>query len=266
MSLLDDARALQLGLGDLSTLTVNDLALLWRSLYEQGMDPVALRDALLAAVPELLVPYEVAAGELTASWYEDLQPKSPFIAKPAAVAPIEAIQASTRWALGPLFSPTSSPIGSPLVLLSGMAKRRVFDASRQTVLDNADAEGGVKYARYASRTACEFCRLLATRGEVYASAAAATRVAGRGKSAATNFRADGSRKRGGQAKGVRVRGSQKSGDKFHDHCKCIAVAVRPGTAYEPPSYVQQWDEQYIEASRGGGDTKAILARMRAAEK
>lgn len=263
MSLLDDSRALQLGLGDLSTLTINDLAMVWRSLYETGTDPIALRDALLQAVPEILIPYETAAGELTASWYEDLAPKSRFIAKPAAVSATEAVAASTRWALSPLFTPGNDT--SPLALLSGMAKRRVFNASRQTVLDNANREGGVQYARYASRTACEFCRLLATRGAVYASKAAATKVAGRGKTEASNFRADGSRKRGGQAKGVRVRGNQKSGDRFHDNCKCIAVAVRAGTTYEPPSYVQKWDEEYIEASRGGGGTKAILARMRAGQ-
>ncbi|OZE92461.1 hypothetical protein CH298_02695 [Rhodococcoides fascians] len=263
MTLLDDSRALQLGLGELSTLTVNDLALVWRSLYDAGGDPIELRDALVQAVPEILIPYETAAGELTASWYEDLAPRSRFIAKPAEVSAVDAVAASTRWALSPLFTPGNDT--SPLSLLSGMAKRRVFNASRQTVLDNASREGNVQYARYASKTACEFCRLLATRGAVYGSKEAATRVAGRGKEVASNFRPDGRKKRGGQAKGVRIRGNQKSGDRFHDNCKCIAVAVRPGTNYEPPSYVQQWDEQYIEASRGGGGTKAILARMRAAE-
>ncbi|NIL86524.1 hypothetical protein RhoFasGS6_03928 [Rhodococcus fascians] len=264
MSLLDESKGLQLALSELSTLSVNDVAAVWRSIYDQTGDAIAIRDALLSSFPDLLVPYEAAAAEITADFYDGLSPRSRFRAQPSDTSKVSALESSVRWAMSPLFTPGSDT--SPLSLLTGVAQRSVFNASRRTMVANAEAEQGTTYARYASKTACEFCRLLATRGAVYASEHAATRVAGRGKEVTTNFRPDGRKKRGGQAKGVRVRGNQKAGKSFHDNCKCLAVAVRPGQKYEPPSYVDQWEEQYIEASRAGGGTKAILSRMREAEK
>ncbi|WP_462052401.1 ADP-ribosyltransferase [Rhodococcus sp. RS1C4] len=55
-------------------------------------------------------------------------------------------------------------------------------------------------------------------------------------------------------------------DQYYDHCRCTAVAVRPGQVYTPPDYVDQWEEQYQQAVRAtadGGpiDTGAVLAKM-----
>lgn len=111
--------------------------------------------------------------------------------------------------------------------LSGTMQRAVFNGARDTTLVNVQHEKGAKFARYASANACEFCRLMAIRGAVYL--------------------------------------SQKSGSfKAHDKCHCVAVEVRPGADYNPPSYISDWNSQYVKARKSAesGSPKAILAAWR----
>jgi hypothetical protein len=111
--------------------------------------------------------------------------------------------------------------------MAGTMQRAVFNGARDTTLINVQHEKGAKWARYASANACEFCRLMAIRGAVFL--------------------------------------SEKSGSfKAHDKCHCVAVEVRPGTSYEPPDYISDWDEQYTQARRNApsGSAKAILAAWR----
>jgi hypothetical protein len=129
---------------------------------------------------------------------------------------------------------------SPRDRLAGAAQKWVYDASRDTVVENADAEG-VTWARHAQPGACAFCRLLATREDVYHSAKSATTVIGRAGGA---------------------RGTRKMGDKYHDFCRCKAVPVRAGTVYVPDAYVADWAQEYEDAA--GGPIKKVLAKMRAA--
>lgn len=264
MPSLNSIVELQGQLVDLATLSYQDLAALWRRVKDND-DAEYIRDVLIELVPEIVGTYTNAAAVLTTQWYDDLLPETDFVAEPADPLDPAKLVASTRWALSPLFGGNAST--SPLSLMGGFAQRAVFDASRQTVLLNANQEQGTRWARHASSNACEFCRMVATRGAVYTSESAANRVGGRGKSVSTNYRANGKRKAGGQAKGVRVRGTQKIGDKYHDHCHCVAVPVRPGDAYEPPPYVEQWEQQYIQAVRntqgdGAISVKDVMAEMR----
>ena len=102
--------------------------------------------------------------------------------------------------------------------------------------------------------------MVATRGAVYTSESAASRVGGRGVDESTNI----GRRRGGRARGIRARGNQSIGDKYHDHCHCIAVPVRPGQSYNPPSYVEEWEAEYTRARQAadGVDAKSILSAWR----
>ncbi|GAA4756129.1 hypothetical protein [Gordonia alkaliphila] len=100
----------------------------------------------------------------------------------------------------------------------GGVDRWLRNVGRETVLHNAEAEGA-RWYRYASANACGFCRMLATRGAVYVTA----RTAG-------------------------------EGNRYHDHCHCLAVVVRPGDTYTPSPQVQQWQKDY-EAARDAGLTK-----------
>ena len=170
-----------------------------------------------AAYARLIGPFLAASAQISAHWYHSLAPDVPFAAAPGPLPPPEQLQANADYALT-----TADPSGA----LSGTTERHVFTTSGETVAANADREH-VRYARYASANACAFCRVLATRGPVYTSEAAATRVSG--------------------GRGGRPRGSRAIGDSYHDNCHCVAVPVRPGDNYQPPDYVDQWQRDYVAA-------------------
>lgn len=252
------------------------------------MDRLDQREALAfltAAYPELVTPYVTLAAQATVVYYTE-QPVAPpplgvptfTPAVPDILAPREQLAASARWAL-------MQP--KPIPALQGSATRAVFNGSRDTIVHNANLEGA-SWARHASSNACGFCRMLATRGEVYTSKVAATRVVGRGVSLTSSdhrairmglmtrdealrrrsvYRNDRQAKRSGSSIGEtrasigRTRGNRPTGEKYHDHCHCIAVCVRLGDIYEPPPYVEQWDQDYIAASRESSDVKVIARLM-----
>lgn len=221
MATITERRA---ALAELERLMRGDIDALWRS---AGMaDDFAAW--VIGAFPELVAQYGTIAADLAAEWYEEAAPALAYQATAAPLPPLEKWAASASWAL-------NVGVGaSSLDLLGGTAQRGIFDQYRTTIITNAETEGA-SYARHASANACEFCRMLATRGDVYSSMEAATRARGRGKV-------------GGRGKGIKARGTQALGDRYHDNCHCIAVEVRPGTTYEPPPYVAKWQDEYDAAS------------------
>lgn len=212
-------QALQSILADLGTVTVQQVVTLFRKYSGSPNFPKLLKQAL----PEIVTPHADAAAHITAQWYDELNPVSTFEATPVVDLVPERIDKSIDWAL---YAPGQA---TPLDRVAGSSKRMVSDASRDTVITNA-AQEGVKWARYASATACSFCRLLATRGAVYTEKGAAF--------------------------------------KAHDHDRCLAVPERGGT-YTPPDYVAQWQKDYIAARKDVRKQKQpmsiqnILASMRA---
>lgn len=177
------------------------------------LTPVEQFAFITDAYPELAWPYLSASAELTTQWYDE-QPTatSGFAPEPAELPPAEQLAANARWAL--LQDATVS-------LLQGAATRSIFNTSRATVLGNAEREG-VRWARHASANACGFCRMLATRGAVYHSAALAR--------------------------------------KGHGGCHCLAVPDRDGK-YEPAPYVAQWERDYAAARRAGHTDAASISRF-----
>lgn len=288
-----DAIALTEILGDLSTLAIRDVVQLFR---QYGSDP-DFATILLTAFPDVIGPYLQASAMTSAQQYDESAPELDFKATPIPDIPADRINGTLRWAL---YAPGAA---KPVDRLAGAAQRMVYDASRQTMLENlADeydvsidevATPGTRWARHASANACSFCKVLATRGAVYRSEASARTVTGRSlelttadrrrlrqgqgfatmseidpaaidsalerRSRYSNARA--AKKAGklvGDKKTGSLRGSRKYGDKFHDHCHCTAIAVRPGQSYEPPDYVEQWEQDYndaVKAAREAGRTK-----------
>ena len=109
------------------------------------------------AYPEVVTPYIAAAGDLTASWYEDLPAAvgaKAFIATSADLPPVEQLAASGRWAMLQR---------DPGRALQGSGERAVFRVQRETVLVNVKSEG-VRWARHARPEACDFCKDQATHG------------------------------------------------------------------------------------------------------
>lgn len=204
------------------------------------------RQFITDAYPAMLDPFLSASGELTAQWYAE-QPAAPlapgaaaFAPSPAALPDPKQLAISARWALTQ---------ADAEMALRGNAIRQTMNASRETVVANATAEG-VRWVRHAQPNACGFCRMLATRSATYS---------GRGvklnrKTGQAELRVV------GRIGSGRTRGTRKLGEKYHDHCRCTAIPVRDGI-YEPPAYVEQWREDYNKASENGNSLTDIVKAM-----
>lgn len=216
------------------------------------------------AWPELVRPYIDAAADLTVEWY-DGQPttNTVFVPQPADPPPDEQLAANGRWAMGQ---------DDPRDALGNTGERAVFNASRDTVLDNVIREDGARWVREARPGACAFCKMMSTRGAVYWSEASALTVTGRTVNIELSDRraiqagqmtraeamarrqfyrsereaAEAGAKVGDRRVGA-LRGTRDYGDSYHDECRCLAVMVRPGDTYSPPEYAQSWEQDYQDA-------------------
>ncbi len=206
-------------LDDLSTLAINDLNNALTSL--RGSSPVVVRNTLIAAFPELIGPYVVASGELTATWYEDLR-RAALGGTMYATAATDLIPAQVnalvRWGVRPLFGRSDA---TTLSLIGGGVQRMIAGAGRTTIDVNARRDvATTSWSRVARPGACDFCTDLAGRGAVYRSEEAAGMVVGSG-SDRSGFDADGNRLSGGIGGGAHARGRQALASEFHDFCRCV---------------------------------------------
>jgi len=227
-------------LDQVNRLAASDLDNLWRA--AETLDTGEFYDYVLVGFPEIANNYHQVAGQVAATWFEESDPASTYVARVAEPIAAERLTGSAKWALG----------GDGLVgkaRLEGALQRATFDGARDTAFANIDATGS-RWIRVARPTACGFCRLLATRtGEGYAYSS---------KEAAANV------------VGGRNRGSRKRGEKYHDHCYCQPVEIRSNQSIgdvlsaEDAERVQQWNDEYLKAraNAGNGDPKQILAAWR----
>lgn len=272
-NLAAQAQALQLVLGDLTTVTVDQIVKFFQQYNSNHPEfHVLLRQVL----PRILEQNSRVAALLGAQWYNELAPEADFVATPVVDLNPTQIDKTISWAL---YAPGNA---APVDRLSGAAKRIVQNAARDTIVQSAEQEG-VRWARYASADACAFCRLLATRGPVYRTERSAKFVVGRAKSmTARQRRTRAAARMAGQNDPFvaveytgQTRGTRALGEKYHDHCRCLPVPVRSGEDYEPPDYTQQWENEYVAAVKaaskagktkgeyGAIDVNAVLAHMRA---
>lgn len=244
----------------LHTLALEDLVKLWRAASGMDLESRAFRTLIQEAYPEIPAKWGTAASEFATLWYDDAAPDLAYRATPAPLHPVEQYTDNARWALGAAGEKALDRLASDL-------QWSMFDMARETIVGNVRMEAGSTWARYASATACAFCRVMATRGAVYSTEESATTVGADRWEWWRNYKGQ---KRGGKiGRRGRVRGSKQAGDTYHPNCHCIAVEVRPGMSYEPPAYTEKWQQDYIDASWlaapnvGAGDLKDILHHMRA---
>lgn len=308
-----DAVALGQILGDLSTLAIRDVVELFR---KYGSDP-EFASVLLAAFPEVIGPYLQASAMTSAQVYDESAPELEFKATPVPDISAERIAGSVKWALyapGDA-EPVDRLAGAAQRMVFDASRQTMLTnlAAEYDVSIDEVSVPGTRWARHASANACSFCKVMATRGAVYRSEQSATKVVGRSLELTTSDRrrlkqgqgfatmgdistaaidealdrrstysnARAAKKAGklvGDKKTGSLRGTQKYGDKFHDHCHCTAIAVRPGQSYEPPDYVEQWEQDYNDAVRaareasrtkgeyGAIDLNAVVAQMDKAHK
>ncbi|MCV7226067.1 hypothetical protein [Mycolicibacterium komossense] len=208
-----------------------------------ALSPLGKSEALryiTDAYPQVVSPYLAAAGDLTATWYED-QPLAigakAFTATPAELPAVDQLAANGRWAMLQQ---------SPSTALQGTSRRQTFQTHRDTVIENADREG-VPWVREARPGACGFCRMQATR----------TLTASRGGGAPGLYRSE-------QSAGGNFHTSTVTG---HDFCRCVMVPMRNGKPYTVPGYVHDWLDDYDAVSRDAAgnllSAPQIAARMEA---
>jgi hypothetical protein len=266
--LVEHGQALQHTLGDLSVLTVRDLVQLFKEHDDGEHFPTLLRKAF----GEIVRPYVHAAGQITAQWYHELDPRSNYRPTPWIDLPDARIDKTVDWSLNARTSKAAAqdvakldqadikesvPRDVTLGRLAGSSKRMVADGSRTTVIHNATKEG-VRWARLAAEDACAFCRMLATRSEkqLYRSHGVIVDKIGVHRTVVVG--------RHGHA-----RGSRPIGETYHDHCRCVAVPIRAGSDWVAPGYVSDWQDQYEDAAKAAGKGatfKDVLAKMRSVER
>ncbi|GAB3292985.1 VG15 protein [Pseudoclavibacter terrae] len=155
-----------------------------------SLPPEQARDELLAVLPGFTEVYGNAVAVAAAEWYEDVRRSSiggTYRAQLGPTAPLDKVEASTRFAAGHLFTDTPEKTGA---VLSGAVQRYVAYAGRSTVARNSQIDRRrPRFARVPKgATTCAWCSMLASRGFVYNS-----------------------------------RESAGPGDDFHDDCNCQIV-------------------------------------------
>jgi hypothetical protein len=249
--------------GQLVRLAGKDLTEFWDALYG-SLSPEDFRDELLKFFPDLVTTYGDTAGVLGADWYEQLTSAQrqgvsvqQFRAVIALPAPDEQSIRAAKWALGPLFD---EQLESTLTLerLQGSLQRLVNQPFRDSIwyaaADDPVRTGVLRMP--AGLVTCRFCVMLASRGPVYSRSASgadtASLVGGRG-STRTGLDAAGNRLSGGVGGGIKARGKQPVGNRYHDDCDCVPVVVRTPDDL-PDGYDQQRFQQlYAEGSGVGRD-------------
>lgn len=188
-------------------------------------DPVVIRNALLEFFPELVSAYGDTAALLAADFYDALRdaPVSAASFRAAMSRPVdvEKAQGSVRWAVGSLFADEPDVPGF-VAALSGATQRLVLQPGRDTVWSNAGRDPvRTAYARIPVGATCAFCTMVASRGFVYASQAAA-----------------------GQS------------NKWHDDCDCVIVPGRGEGDYPEGYDLSVYKRLYREGAGVGRDEPA----------
>jgi len=245
MPTLEQVDAFRAGIDDLSTLAIRDTKTLLASL--SGASGVETRNALIEYLPSMIDPYVTASSELAAGWYEELRADAiggRFYATADAAVNRAQVNALVRYGVKPLFGQSDA---SPLSLIGGGVQKLVAGASRDTIDTNITRDPViVGYARTPQPGCCAFCGMLASRGAVYRSGNTAGEVVGRGVDSSIALDENGNRRQGyvgGVGKGVKARGVQGLGEKFHDFCRCVATPVFSGA---DNSAVTETTDKYMD--------------------
>jgi len=268
-----------LTLDSLSTAALADLRALLSSL--QDLSPERSKAVLFEAFPELFNPYAAASSAVSASFYEEVRNLA-GVSGSFAAGTLDSVE-TDRWGalVGAGTRPRMLEQGASNLMfqfLAGGLTSILTTIAADTIVGNAAIDPApMGYQRVPKPGCCAFCGMLASRGASettsYSSKEAALRVVGRGVPVEKT-----QGKRGGQGKGIGPRGSQKLGEKFHDHCKCRAVPVNKGNYVEMQADAEKYYDSYAAARekvsgvrkadgyQGFGDQatsqKMILADMR----
>lgn len=226
-----------------------DIRRVWGAL--EAFSSEGKRDALLDLLPSLVTKYGDVAAAVAAEYFEEITGLEAFVPDFDFNDGVEGV---VRYGIGHSFAGNDP---KALALISGGARRFMLQYGRSTMYDSAASHPGVFYARVPESGACQWCRMLASRGAAYTSKKRAS-VVTEGK---------------------------RAGESFHDECRCSVTAARDDSElpYDPEPLYNEYltarntdpadlvergsltDDQYrmkVAALTGNTDA-AIAARMRA---
>lgn len=138
-------------------------------------------------------------------------------------------------------------------MLSGGLTRILSEISADTMIGNAEIQTqSMRSQRVPSAGCCAFCGMLASKFAGYSSERSAGKVVGRGQPVKRNvigYRSGGRPmyRSGGQARGIRERGSRRIGEDFHDYCRCKVVIVTEQNEVQLRADADKYYESYRAA-------------------
>lgn len=201
----------------LATLAAREAAVLATRVDTANL--TAQRDAFTAAWYRILQRYGAASGTTAARFYTRQRTAAvgagKFTVRPAGPAPLEQVNATTDWALNPLYS--ADPDRHAFVdRVMGASEKMVQDVGRDTITNAVQEDRKARgWARIPEQNCCAFCALLATRGAVY-------------KEDTVAFQS-------------------------HDRCRCHPEPVF--YAYEPSAQIRAWQQLYQQETTQGNSAR-----------
>lgn len=209
-----------------SARTVTDI---WNNVDLDNLS--AASSVLQETMPIVVAEFGDIAATVAADFYDEIRDQSTasqaYRTQLAAAAPSEQVAASTRWALGPMFSPEpDSP--AALARLLQVADRMVLSQGDATIRRNVSSDPArPRWAWVPNGKTCAFCTLKASRGAVYHTSDTAA---------------------GGR----------------HADCDCATVPIFPGDKYPQHYNPDDYRELYEQgrAAADGHSLHQILAGMR----
>lgn len=189
-------------------------------------------EALMDIMPELGNKYGAASSEVSAQFFDELnqiqEVKRPISPESFAEMPPSYWQSLVGWGTSDGFADFGA--------IAGGLTRRLSEMSADTMIGNAEMQGGLSAQRVPRVGCCAFCSMLASRGAVY-SPGSAGKVVGRGTPV----------DRHRQAKGIQPRGAQRIGESYHDNCRCRVVTVTKTNSVQLSKEADRHFELYQEA-------------------
>lgn len=218
-------RLYQQALRDLNGQANYDLLQIFRMLKNEASDPVFVRETLEDLLPQLIDQYGDVAARLSNEWFVALDHADGYRPVMPPPATHEAVSRSAAWAAQPIFDGQTDKV---LDRLNGVAQRYIYNQARESIIENARAQG-IKFARITRADGCAFCRMLASRGFVYDED-----TGGVGENA------------------------------YHDHCRCVLLPKRRGISEMNVPNLSKFRAEYYSARESvrSGSTRLILAEMR----
>jgi hypothetical protein len=212
----------------------------------------------IEAVAAVVGRYSEVSATLAADFYDGEREAAgvpgSFTVPLAEAPPEEQTSASLRWATKDVWDRAPEVataahleqlgvrLDAAFVKADMATQKLVTDVGRETVRQAARQDPqAVAYARVAALGACSFCKLLASRGSVYATADTA------GRDANDRFSGD------------------ASVVKFHDNCHCGILPVFRGQRFELSPHAARWDEIYRKYAQGHPGDQLRLFRRALAE-